>query len=379
VKGRPQRGAFACVFGGAELVRALGTAGIGSVVMGPDSDRLRHSRYAVSVPMARDGPLVEVLERMAAAAHEPPVLFTDCDATLLELSAARDRLAPGFRFLLPDHELLLDLTDKARFQRLAERLGLPVPAGRTLRPAADDPATADLRFPLVVKPVPFRNQHWTETFGTGAKALRVDDRARLEELWPLLDATGLDFMAQELVSGDETHIVSYHVYVDTDGRIAGEFTGRKIRTYPAEFGMSCALVTTDDPPLARAGRELVERIGLSGPAKLDFKRGPGGSLHLLEVNPRFTLWAHPGALAGVNLPAIAWADLTGSPRPAVRPARPGVRWIRPRDDLAAARESGMPLRRWLPFAIGCQSNQAFAWNDPAPAIRHRIAGAGPHA
>jgi D-aspartate ligase len=372
VKGRPQRGAFACVFGGAELVRALGEAGIRSVVLGADSDRLRHSRYAVSVPMARDGPLIDVLERMAAFAHEPPVLFTDCDDTLLELSGGRDRLT-GFRFLLPDHELVLDLTDKARFQRLAERLGLPVPAGRTLRPASDDPVTVDLRFPVVLKPVPFRNAHWSETFGSGAKALRVDGRERLEELWPLLAATGLDFMAQHLVAGDETHIVSYHVYVASDGRVAGEFTGRKIRTYPAEFGMSCALVTTVDEPLRRAGRDLIERIGLRGPAKLDFKRGPGGGLHLLEVNPRFTLWAHPGALAGVNLPGIAWADLTGAPLPPLRAARPGVRWIRPRDDLAAARESGVPLRRWLPWAIRCESNQAFAWNDPAPAIRHRIA------
>jgi predicted ATP-grasp superfamily ATP-dependent carboligase len=180
-------------------------------------------------------------------------------------------------------------------------------------------------------------------------------------------------MAQALVAGDETHIVSYHAYIDSDGEVAGEFTGRKIRTYPAEFGMSCALITTDDEPLARAGRDLVARLGLVGPAKLDFKRAANGRLNLLEVNPRFTLWAHPGAVAGVNLPAIAWADLTGAPRPRMRKARPGVRWIKPRDDLAAARERGVPLMRWLPWAIRCESNQAFAWNDPAPAIRHHIA------
>jgi predicted ATP-grasp superfamily ATP-dependent carboligase len=354
-------------------VRALGQAGIRSLVLGPDRDRLRHSRFAVRAAAGGAGPPLEVLDRIAQVAGDRPVVFTDCDETLVELSAGRDRLTGAFRYLMPAHDLVLDLTDKGRFQRLAERLDLPVPAGRNVSPEREDPDGLELEFPLVLKPVPFRNDRWRAAFGGGAKALRVDNRARLVDLWPLLASTGLDFMAQAMVAGDETHIVSYHAYVDSDGEVAGEFTGRKIRTHPAEFGMSCALITTEDEPLARAGRELVARLGLVGPAKLDFKRDATGRPHLLEVNPRFTLWAHPGAVAGVNLPAIAWADLTGAPRPRMRTARPGVRWIKPRDDLAAARASGVPLMRWLPWAIRCESNQAFAWNDPAPAIRHRIA------
>jgi predicted ATP-grasp superfamily ATP-dependent carboligase len=180
-------------------------------------------------------------------------------------------------------------------------------------------------------------------------------------------------MAQELVAGDETHVVSYHVYVDSGGEIAGEFTGRKIRTRPVEFGMSCAVETTDDEPLARLGRRIVGRLGLRGPAKLDFKRAPAGDLHLLEVNARFTLWCQPGAVAGVNLPAIAYCDVMGEPRPAVGRARAGVRWINPVDDLPAARASGVPLRRWLPWAFGCEANPAFAWRDPGPALLHRLA------
>jgi D-aspartate ligase len=369
VRARP----FACVIGGVELVRALGAAGIHSLVVGPDCQRLRRSRFAVRAPVPESGPLADVLLEVAAGLDEPPVIFTDHDEALLELSRERERLAPAVRFLLPPADLVDDLTDKGRFQDLARRLDLPVPPGRRIDPAQEDPADVELGFPLVLKPVPFRNHAWRETFGGAAKALRVDDRAQLEERWPQLLATGLQFLAQELVAGDETHVVSYHVYIDRRGAVAGEFTGRKIRTFPAEFGMSSSLVTTTDEPLVRAGRDAVERLGLLGPAKLDFKRDAGGRLYLLEVNPRFTLWVQPGAVAGVNLAAIAYADLTGTPSPNGATARAGVRWISPRNDLAAARASGVPLYRWLPWAIRCETNQASAWNDPGPALWGRVA------
>ena len=58
--------------------------------------------------------------------------------------------------------------------------------------------------------------------------------------------------------------------------------------------------------LRELGRTLVQRLGLRGVAKFDFKRAADGRLFLLEVNPRFNLWHHPGALAGVNLPALVF-------------------------------------------------------------------------
>lgn len=359
--------------GGIELVRALGAGGIRSLVAGPGSERARLSRFAIPGAAPDGRPLVDMLLELARSLDEPPPLFTDSDDAVLLLSRERERLAGAFRFLMPHEELVLDLTDKVRFQRLAERLELSIPPGRVIDPSHTEAAEIGLRFPLVLKPAPFRDDRWHEQFGPGVKALRADDRRALDALWPRLASTGLRFMVQELVPGDETCIVSYHAYVDAEGQVAGEFTGRKIRTYPAEFGMSSALVTTRDPPLVRAGRDVIDRLELRGPGKVDFKRDANGALHLLEINARFTLWAQPGAVAGVNLPAIAYADLTGAPRPPVREARPGVRWIKPRNDLAAARAGGVPLRRWLRWALSCEANQSFAWNDPGPTLRRRLA------
>jgi hypothetical protein len=80
--------------------------------------------------------------------------------------------------------------------------------------------------------------------------------------------------------------------------------------------------------------DLVDALEwLTGGAKLDFKSAPDGRLLLLEINPRFNLWHHLGAVAGVNLPALVYADLVGLPRPATRPARAGARRRAPGFDL----------------------------------------------
>jgi predicted ATP-grasp superfamily ATP-dependent carboligase len=117
------------------------------------------------------------------------------------------------------------------------------------------------------------------------------------------------------------------------------------------------------------GRDLVRRLDLRGVAKFDFKRAPDGRLYLLEVNPRFTLWHHLGARAGVNVPALVYADLVGQPRAATRQARAGVHWCKPWDDVAAARAAGISFLRWLPWALRCEAMRVVAWDDPMPFVR----------
>jgi D-aspartate ligase len=346
------------VLGRIDLVRALGRGGIRSVVVGSPHDPIRHSRLVERV-IERD----ELLE-----ADAPAPLFYDSDAALQFVSRERERLAARYRFVIPERELVDELLDKERFAALAERLGLPVP--RSVALSARD-GIGDLRFPVVVKAGPYRDRRWEEVAGS-SKVLRVDDAAALRELAERVAAAGIAAIAQELVPGGEERIESYHVYVDERGEVAGEFTGRKIRTAPRDFGMTTSLETTDDRDVAALGREVVERLGLRGVAKLDFKRAPDGGLHLLEVNPRFTLWTHAGAVAGVNLPAIVHADLTDRPRPAAATARAGVRWIWPSADAAAARERAIPLRSWIPWALRVETNSSFALRDPAPYVMGRL-------
>ena len=368
--GRSPDKPLACVLAGMDLLRPLGLAGVRcAVVTHPGSPPLysRFTRAALSPGEVSEEQLIEVLVRFGSSQVTPPVLFYVEDSHTLLISRYRERLAQTLRFAIAEPTLIEDLVDKGRFQPFAERLGLPVPSTRRLHPVAGStPPKLDLRFPLIIKPLT-REKGW-DAIGNSSKALRVDTPEALQQLWPSFVAARRDILAQHLIPGPETRVESYHVYVDQKGSIAGEFTGRKIRTYPPSYGFSTALEITDAPDVMALGRSLVEKVELRGVAKFDLKRDERGALHLLEINPRFNLWHHPGALAGVNLPALVYADLVGLPRPAVRPVRAGVRWCLIWRDWRAARAARVPLLRWLLWVLGCEAKSAVAWDDPMPVL-----------
>jgi D-aspartate ligase len=376
----PARPAGACVMGDMDLLRPLALAGIPCAVVSRPGVPSLYSRYAQS-HLAWDDyadnidGLLDALVSFGKAQPERPILFFQEDGQVLFVSRHRERLAQAFRFAVADATLVEDLLDKARFQALAERHGLPVPAGRRFDPATLEAADLGLCFPLIIKPLT-RLDRWNDFCGL-RKALCAANAEELRSLWPQLRALGLELLAQELIAGEESRVESYHCYVDRRCDIAGEFTGRKIRTYPVNYGHTTALEITDVEDVRRCGRAIVEKLALTGVAKLDFKRDPQGQLRLLEINPRFNLWHHPAAIAGVNLPAMVYADLAGLPRPPATRARAGVNWCRVWKDFPASRAAGIPLTAWLPWMLGCEAKSSLSWDDPLPFVRstlHRLVG-----
>jgi len=359
----------AYLLGDLDLVRPLRAARIAVVaVVGSDSST-RYSRAVRSVvpyPPDDEGALLELLEQHAQRESERPVLYFQDDSDLLLVSRNRERLAQTFHFVIADAQLVEDLVDKRLFAQLAQRLQLPVPRAVAV-PTNGRRPQPPMQFPVLVKPLN-RDMGWESATGR-AKAVLVSTPGELSALLDRVATRHAHVLAQEHIPGDENRIESYHVYVHGDGEIRGEFTGRKLRTLPAAYGHTTALVITEAPDVAGLGRSLTRKLGLTGVAKFDFKRGPDGRLHLLEVNPRFNLWHFPGARAGVNLPALVWSDLTDGPRTRSTPARAGVTWCRPWTDSRAARAAGIPLGRWARWAVHCDALAVVAWDDPAPFVR----------
>ena len=361
-----------CVLGNTDLVRALGLAGIRSAVVAPPRSPVASSRFAAGrIPRADNwGQPQRLLANLVRyGEHRPGTpLFFQHDGDLVFVSRHRDVLQRMFTFVLGDACLIERVVNKTRFVELASEAGLPTPPSVVLRPGAGgDPPEVPFDYPVVVKPVTRRDVVW-KPIAHGAKAVELHSSGELDAIWPVLAASGVEFVLQELVPGREDHVESYHAYVDEGGEVVGEFTGRKLRTWPPAYGETTALEITDQGDVRELGRWCMRELGLRGVAKLDFKRAPDETLFLLEVNARFNLWHLPGAVAGTNLPALVYADLVGRRRPATG-LHPGVRWSVPWFDLRAARAEGMSLAAWLRWQARCETRHILAVDEPMPFIQ----------
>jgi predicted ATP-grasp superfamily ATP-dependent carboligase len=328
----------------------------------------------VIAPPADAEQAVADLEALGSS-YRRPVLFYASDEMLQLISRHRERLERHFVFRMPPPDLVEDLLDKSRFALLAERAGLPVP--RTLpctRATTAAEALAAVGLPCVYKP----STHigWLRSGvsrdGKPRKALIARDPQELVALHERVKNYATTFLVQRYVAGGEDRIYSYHAYLGQHGTPLGEFAGKKLRTYPKEAGISTCLELVKEPRLLELGGRICRTLGLVGAVKIDFKRDPtDGRFHLLEINPRFTLWSYLGATCGVNLPLIAYADLVGASAPWQAEYRTGVRWLSFGNDCRAFVRDYLPsgelsLSDWLRSFLAPTVYDVFSWSDPVP-------------
>lgn len=373
----------ALVAGDLTLVRPLGWHRIPVVLVTNDStDPTLRSRYVQGhclVPgflPPDDEPAVDALvaagERLRAALGRRVLLIYGQDSQLELLYRHRETLAQSFLFVLNDPALAWALYDKGRFFSLCESAGLRVP--RTVVPQVGmslEHAIEHLRPPLVVKPR--EKGDWKDL-----QATLFEGRAKARvfaTLGELLRSPGLAevsdrLIVQEYVEAPVTGLYSFHGFVGPDGRLLAWFCGRKLCTFPAVAGESAVIELVHDAALETEGRAVVEKLGIRGPFKVDLIRDVRtGELFTLEVNARFNLWHHLGAVHGVNLPLVAYDLLVDGRVPSKPPAyQPRLRWFNSYLVYQAFRESPeLSARHWLRSLIfGRAVEEMFAWTDPLP-------------
>jgi predicted ATP-grasp superfamily ATP-dependent carboligase len=370
------------VLGGLDIVRSLGLARIPAIIASLERRTpAMASRYCTGTialpPGAGRDAVVDALVRagrwLTAQYGVPVPLFYDNDDRLALVQDYRDALGRHFALLLNEPTLADALLDKARFQVLAERRGLPVPRRIEWDALSDEPG------PVLVKPkvrTGWEQSAVREQLFGGAGKARVFDCGRAAYDDGLVRQLAGQLTFQEYVPGDDSAIWSFHGFAAPGGELLASFVGRKIRTYPALTGDSAYLRLARDREMDELGRDIVARLGLAGVFKMDFKRSAAtGRFYLLEINTRFNLWHHLGAKNGVNLPRVAYDYLVHGRRPPPVQARLIYRWLSFGYDRHAYRELAaagrLGLVRWLWSLVQAPKVYAiFSWTDPAPFLRY---------
>jgi len=152
-----------------------------------------------------------------------------------------------------------------------------------------------------------------------------------------------------------------------------EFTARRTRQFPVDFGYTSTFVEiVDEPQLVEAARLLLRSIGHHGLVEVEFKRDArDGSMKILDVNPRPWTWFGLAAAAGVDLGAMLWTVRSGGKVAAVA-ARPKTSWMYLVRDVVAAGKLITGGRLNIPAylrAFGTVRAWAtFSTGDPVPGL-----------
>ena len=377
VSGTPPMAPGVVVLGGAHgtlaLARSLGAGGV-RVHLVPNDTPLPGWSRRVGGTSRWDGPdsggAVDFLLDLAAThGLRDALLVPGGDAEVRFVSQAAQALSGAFRVMLPPWERLKWMCEKPLLYRRAEELGLDVP--KTYRFASlDEAMRADIRFPVVLKP----NMGGGDNRLSRAKVVRADDRnAFVAAYRDAVGQIGLDnVVVQQLIPGGGESQFSYAA-LWRQGQPVAEFTARRTRQYPVDFGYTSTYVeVVDVPEIVAAARRLLGSIGHQGLVEIEFKRDArDGTFKLLDVNPRPWSWFGLAAAAGIDLGALAWQSANGLPVAPAK-ARPGTAWMYLARDMASAAtligRGALKPAAYLRSFGAVRAWATFAGDDPVPGL-----------
>lgn len=366
------------IIGGAHgalaLARSLGARDVRVIYLTHDTPLPSWSRF-VDETVRWSGPsdagaLAFLMEAARSRRWEGYLLVAAGDLEVRLVSQHRAALSTHYQVVLPDWGSLCWVCEKPLLYQRADELGVRVPL--TYKLASIEQAKS-LRptFPVVLKP----NMGGGNNSFSKAKVVRADDSAALvAALGDAIAQVGAEnVVVQEMIPGGGESQFSY-VALWNKGEPVAEFTARRARQYPVDFGYTSTFVeVVDAPEASEAARATLRSIGFCGLVEVEFKRdGRDNSLKLLDVNPRPWSWFGLCASAGVDLGAMLLDVARG--RPVDQPPRPrqGAAWsYLVRDMIGGVRlamRGDIGVSDYVRSLGKVRSWATFAWNDPRPGL-----------
>jgi predicted ATP-grasp superfamily ATP-dependent carboligase len=184
---------------------------------------------------------------------------------------------------------------------------------------------------------------------------------------------------QEVIEGKDEDIFQCTVLVRESGEITALFGIRKIRQFPPGYGIMCFGRSEENEIVAGMTLKLLRFLNYRGLASLEFKRQPrDNGYYFIEMNPRLPWYNALFADAGVNLPYLAYLDLTQkSELENLKPQqRNGVYWISFKADLGSflrtRRERSESAWQWIKSVEKARSYAWWSWRDTLPFFRATV-------
>jgi predicted ATP-grasp superfamily ATP-dependent carboligase len=211
---------------------------------------------------------------------------------------------------------------------------------------------------------------------TGGTKFLVHTRAELLELYAQAeDRDEPNLLIQEFIPGEDW---MFNGYFDQASRCRFGVTGKKIRRFPVNTGVTSLGICLPNETVHKTTTEFMRAIGYQGILDIGYRRDSrNGQYKVLDVNPRigctFRLFT---SVNGMDVARALYLDLTGQPAVAAEVAE-GRKWIVEDFDLFSAlrswRMGDLTLKDWGRSLRGVQEAACFALDDPLPFLLMGVA------
>lgn len=213
--------------------------------------------------------------------NDRPVLLPGNRRSLMHTVRNRERLAAYCDFLVPDETALMQADDKAAMCQIAKKISVPVPFTTSLSEHNSLEEMADcVRFPCIIK---YRNGEKLDMKPAERYSI-VYDRDAFVDAYTKMHAIDVNPIASDYIAG---HDLGVAVVMSKSHQPISYICYESLREYPIQGGPTCFLKTIYSPKLVDYSVSLLQEIGFTGIAMLDFKGTPEEP-YFLEINPR--LW-----------------------------------------------------------------------------------------
>ena len=331
--------------------------------------RFCRAAYTISLDTEAQG-VCTVLRQWVQKQNFPqkPMLLPLTDMVCPYVADYRAALAEEFDVCLAPNEIFFRFLDKPQANALAEQCGLTIPQTHSASSKEELNALLEqMPLPTIVKPTWWRQRGNNVDFKTvccNSKDELLDVSARLIE-------DGAAIMVQQYIPGDDETVEIYMFYRSLDGAVIHGCTGTKIRQRPPGAGIMASGQAKWSPDLAHLCNEFLDKTDYRGLGGIEFKRYQGRR-YFIEMNPRAESCYALAAKVGVDLPWLAYADMTYGGIPAQELPHRQAYYL---SGLAYAflwlehRRSLRPVRELLRLILSGKTKfDLWTWSDPMPFV-----------
>jgi predicted ATP-grasp superfamily ATP-dependent carboligase len=325
----------------------------------------RFSRYCSSVDYFPENDfnyLLKLLVDIGKVSEHKNIIYCENDVYSLFIDKNREELAPLYHLILPTQPLG-NLINKQEMVRLAEKSGIDIPQTLFSGEDAIEKIKREISYPCFVKPT------FTQPRIRTKGEIVYNEHALEDAISKERFKDG--YIVQEIIQGPENNIWMYAGYIGKN--IAAHFTGHKIRQVPRNFGITTLGISEENKEIINLSDRLFKECGYKGFFDIEFKKDIKDEKYkFIEINSRICAFNQLGVSSGINLPYIAYNDLSGR-KNVINQQRDGVLWISIVDDFITcvkyySKDNKYILFDWFKNTFKADSYADFNSKDIAPFV-----------